>query len=129
MAHDLAISAGSGRTVRARDIGPSGEKLLQYLGAVTAIPTVVGFANAAISTAVAMPQLGTQGVNATHALLTVDAGGGDIRFREDSTNPTAAVGLLVTAGSAVELTNLSAVRLVATTGSVNVNITYRRYDQ
>lgn len=94
--------------------------------ALTSIPTVVSFVNQAVTTAAALTSIGS---GATHALVTVDTGGGDLRFREDGNNPTTSTGLLVVAGSAVEFTNLSNIRVIATTGTVNINISYRRYDQ
>ena len=96
------------------------------VGAMSAIPVVTGTqVGVGVTTAQALPSIPA---NSTHALMTVDTGGGNIRFREDASNPTTSNGLLVQAGSAVELTNLADVRIIATTGTVNVNISYRRYD-
>jgi hypothetical protein len=64
---------------------------------------------------------------ATHALLTVDTGGGNIRYWEDGSSPSTTAGLLVTAGGAAELTNLANVKMRATTGTVAVNVSYRKY--
>jgi len=115
----------AGSSVDFRGNGTAGGFLL-VVGAVTAVPTVLGFSgDQSITTAQALPSIPA---NSSHALMTVDSGGGDIRFREDTSNPTTTSGLLVPAGNAVELTNLSAVRIIATTGTVKVNISYRRYD-
>lgn len=124
MADDLVVNGN--RTVRADDIGAVAERLLQFLGAVTAIPTVLaGQQTLGVTTTAASL---TIPANATHALLTVDKGGGDIRYWENAVAPTATTGLLVQAGDAVELTNLANVRLISTTGTVNINVSYRRYD-
>jgi hypothetical protein len=64
---------------------------------------------------------------ATHALMTVDTGGGNIRFWEDGSSPSATAGLLVEAGNAVEFTNLANLKMRATTGTVAVKVSYRKY--
>lgn len=121
---DYGFTPGSGATARARN--PSGTLYIPMVEVDTAIPTVLsGFQNISVTTAQAL----TVPSGASHALLTVDTGGGNIRFREDGTNPTASIGLLVQAGAAVELTNLANVRIVSTTGTTVVNVSYRRYDQ
>jgi hypothetical protein len=130
VASDWNFAEGADKTSRARDLGThatSGKPFRMPMVEIdTAIPDVIGFQNAAVTTAVALPSIPA---GATHALLVVDTGGGNLRFREDATNPTTSVGLLVQAGNAVELTNLADVRIISTTGTTNVNISYRRYDR
>lgn len=124
MADNLTVAGN--RTVRADDIGVT-EALLQFLGAVTAIPTVLT-GQQTLSVATGADTSLTVPTNATHALLTVDKGGGDIRYWENGTSPSTTVGLLIQAGDAAELTNLSGIRMRSTTGTVAVNVSYRRYD-
>lgn len=124
MSANFTFTEGTGRQARARDLG--GTLVSPMVEVVTAIPDVVGFQNPSVTTAVALPSIPS---GATHAVMTVDTGGGNIRFREDATNPTASVGMLVQAGAAVEFTNLADVRIISTTGTTVVNITYRRYDR
>lgn len=126
MADNYTFKDAAGNTKTARALESAAGSLLPSVLASTAVPDAVGFQNAAVTTVVALPSIPS---NATHALMTVDVGGGDIRFREDASNPTTAVGLLVQAGNAVEFTNLADVRVVSTSGTTNVNISYRRYDQ
>lgn len=91
---------------------------------VTMIPIVLsGNQTASITTASGI----TVPSGATHGLMTVDEGGGDIRYWEDGTNPTTSQGLLVPAGQAAELTNLANVKLISTSGTAVVNISYRKY--
>ena len=94
----------------------------------TATPVVDGFQATTISTATSLPRIPG---SATHALLAVSPHAAHgIRFREDATNPTATAGLWV-AGGAVELTNLSAVRVIGTDGTTGqttaASISYRHY--
>lgn len=125
MADNLTV-AGT-RVVRAKDIGAASERLLQFLGAVTAPPTVLA-GNQTLSVGTAADVLLTVPVGATHALLTVDTGGGDIRYWEDGSSPSATAGLLIPAGAAAELTNLATIKMRSTTGTVVTNVSYRRYD-
>jgi hypothetical protein len=119
---NYGFTPGVGGTARSRTVGGVEIPMVEV---DTAIPTVLGgFQNLSVTTAVAL----TVPSGATHALMTVDTGSGNIRFREDGTNPTASVGLLVQAGNAVELTNLANVRIISTTGTTVVNISYRKYD-
>lgn len=126
MADDLTVTAGTGRTVRAKEING---KLIQYLGAITAIPTPVTGNQTITTVGTASDTTLTVPSGATHALVCVNPGGGDIRFWEDGTSPSSTAGLLIQAGETAELTNLSGVKMRSTTGTVTINVAYRRYDQ
>lgn len=66
---------------------------------------------------------------ATHALVSVDPGGGDIRWRPDATAPTSANGHRVQAGDAFEIDNLGASFAMIGAGSnATVQVTYYGYD-
>ena len=125
MADNLTV--GGNRVVRADDIGSGVERLLQFLGAVTATPTVLT-GQQTLSVATGADTSLTVPTNATHALVTVDKGGGDIRYWENGVSPSTTAGLLIQAGDAAELTNLAGIRMRSTTGTVAVNVSYRRYD-
>jgi hypothetical protein len=92
----------------------------------TMLPTVLT-GNQTISVATGSDSTLTVPSGATHALLTVDTGGGNIRYWEDGSSPSTTAGLLVPAGAAAELTNLGDVKMRATTGTVAVNVSYRKY--
>jgi hypothetical protein len=125
MADDLGVTAGSGRTVRAKEING---KLIQYLGALTAIPTPVT-GNQALSVGTGSDTTLTVPSGATHALVCVNPGGGDIRFWEDGSSPSTTAGLLIQAGETAELTNLSNIKMRASSSTVTIHVAYRRYDQ
>ena len=110
-----------GETFRAPETG--GIKIPANL-VITMTPTILsGNQTSSITTAssISVP------TGATHALMTVDEGGGNIRYWEDGTAPTTSAGLLVPAGGAAELTNLANVKLISTSGTTVVNISYRKY--
>lgn len=124
MADDMSVSLGSGATVRAKEI--NGKKI-QYVGAITAIPTPLT-GNQTLSVVTSADSTLTVPTNATHALICVDPSGGNIRFWEDGTSPSTTAGLLIQAGETAEVVNLANVKLRSTTGTVTVNVAYRRYD-
>ena len=110
-----------GETFRAPELA---SKKIPANMVITMIPTIVS-GNLTYSVTTSSPITVPSG--ATHALLTVDIGGGDIRYWEDGSTPTTSAGLLVPAGGAAELTNLSNVRLISTAGTTAVNISFRKY--
>lgn len=121
-----------GTSASARSKNPSGILHIPYVYAATGEPTVVGFENGIYSTSSAgyLPNMTTHWQNgATHALMTVDIGGGNIRFREDNVSPTSSIGLLIQAGFASEFIKLQNVKVIANTATTTINITYRKYDQ
>jgi hypothetical protein len=127
-------------TITLNDSGGVARTFVVYLNAdgyysmvgqvATTPPTILASAHTlAVSTAVLLSTI-TSGIptGATHALLSVPPGGGDIYFTEDGTTPTAAgMGICIPAGGTFELTNLSAIKLVASTGTVTVYPSFRRY--
>ena len=125
MADNLNVTPGSGALVRAKEIN---SKLIQYIGVITAIPTPIT-GNQTLSVGTGSDTTLTVPSNATHALVGVEAGGGNIRFWEDGSSPSTTAGLLIQAGETAELTNLSSIRMRSTTGTVTIQVAYRRYDQ
>lgn len=98
--------------------------------AATTPPTILLSSHTlSVSSAVLLSTI-TSGIpaGATHALLSVPPGGGNIYFTEDGTTPVAgSLGVCIPAGATFELTNLSAVRLVADSGTIVVYPSFRRY--
>lgn len=128
MPDNYGFSPGSGATARSKN--PSGSLHLPYVYVATGEHTVVGFESAGITSAQLLPNMSVHSAGgATHALVAVDTGGGNIRFREDGTNPTASVGMLVQAGFAVEFMKLTNIKIISTSATTSINISYRRYDQ
>lgn len=72
-------------------------------------------------------QLSSIPSNSSHALITVE--GGDVRFWEDGSTPTATQGILMISGNAYEFTNLSALRFIKATDQADatLQVAYRRY--
>jgi len=98
----------------------------QVVAVLTTPPTVLA-GNQTLSVVTGSDSTLTVPTGATHALMTVDTGGGDIRYWEDGSSPSTTAGLLVPAGGAAELTNLANVKMRATTGTAAVNVSYRKY--
>lgn len=135
MAANYGFATGADERARARDLGTDAGKPLKMPMAevAQAIPTVSGYGFAAVTTAVALPNIPA---GATHALVSVESGGGDLRYRQDGTNPAATAstnancGPRVAAGFAVALAgNLSNVRVIAVTGTATICVEYTRFDQ
>lgn len=58
----------------------------------------------------------------------IQAEGGEIRFRDDGTSPTAAVGMIVASGDSIQYPgDLSAFEFIETGAITAVNITYYKY--
>ena len=64
---------------------------------------------------------------ATHALVSVDVGANTIRWTRDGTSPTTAVGHALQAGDMIEVENLSNFKMISTTGTSTVQVSYHRY--
>ena len=125
MADDVAVTAGAGPVkMRAKELASN--IFAQVVAVLTTPPTVLA-GNQTLSVVTGSDSTLTVPTGATHALMTVDTGGGDIRYWEDGSSPSTTAGLLVPAGGAAELTNLANVKMRATTGTAAVNVSYRKY--
>lgn len=122
MADNVNVTPGSGVVVRTEDIGGVQVQVV-YIAPLT--PTMVG-GNQTLTVSTGVVSLTVPGT-ATHALITCE--GGDVRFWEDGTNPTATQGLLLLTGNAVELSNLANLRFIKKTGQADatLNVSYRKY--
>jgi hypothetical protein len=122
----------SGGTVDFKGDGSASAFILQ-VAVVTAIPTPLGHdSGAATTTAQTLSAAGvTVPANATHMRVDVEAGGGDLIYTIDgSTTPTTTLGEVIPAGQAGEiaLADLSDVKVLASTGTVDFSCSFRRYD-
>lgn len=110
---------------------PGGTHLIQHVA--TAMRNVLGYGYAAVTTAVGLPNIPA---GATHAFVTIESGGGSLRWRSDGASPTATpstnanAGLAAPAGSAVEiaLADLTQVKVVSTTGTATIVVEYAKLD-
>jgi hypothetical protein len=126
----LRDATGGARTMAAEQL-PGATHLIQHVA--TALRTIIGYGFAAVTTVVGLPNIPA---GATHAYLTVETGGGDLRWRSDGGTPIATPtlatnsGLRAPAGSAVEiaLVDLTQVKLVAVSGTATVCVEYAKLD-
>jgi len=128
------VSLFSGRDRTAGNVDFKGDggssAFILSVGAITARPTVVGSHQSQdVSTAAGLQTIAS---GATHALISVDVGETvGIRFTEDgSTTASATEGHEISPGQAVEIAvdPLSDVSVCAISGTVTIQISYRRYD-
>lgn len=124
MTDNLGVTPGSGATMRTKEL--SAGVHAQVIAALTMVPTVLA-GNQTLSVVTGSDTTLTVPTGATHALVTVDTGGGDLRYWEDGSSPSSSAGLLVPAGGAAELTNLANVKMRSTVGTVSINVSYRKY--
>lgn len=119
---------GAKRTARAQSFG---NQVFNGGVVVGARYTVLGFGSATQTGATAK-SIGATGITvpagATHALVSID--GAAARMRDDNTDPTTTAGLYVPDGSVMELcmADFTDVAFIAVTGTISINISWRKYD-
>jgi hypothetical protein len=114
-----------GTTVlRTRDVGSSSHAAKSDVAPW--IPTKLTPAQYALSITTTASAL-TVPSSATHALISVDTGAGNIRWKNDGGTATTTSGHLLQAGDAAELDNISSLSLAATTGTVVIQVSYQKY--
>jgi len=91
------------------------------------VPTPIAGGQYALSVSTSSASALTVPGGATHAFISVDTTGGNIRWTRDGTTPTSAVGHLVQAGDALEIDNLSAFRMIAISTTGTVQVSYHKY--
>lgn len=124
MADDLAVTPGSGAIMRTKQLASGSHA--QVVMVVTCPPTAVA-GNQTLSVTTAADTTLTVPAGATHALLTVDTGAGDIRYWEDGSSPSSTAGLLVPAGGVAELAIPATTKLRSTSGTTVIQVSYRKY--
>lgn len=124
MTDNLGVTPGTGATMRTKEL--SAGIHAQVVGVLTMIPTIVS-GNETLTIGTSSDTTMSVPAGATHALATIDTGGGDMRYWEDGSSPSATAGLLVPAGGAAELTNLASVKMRGSAAGVKVNVSYRKY--
>lgn len=83
----------------------------------------LGYAQASLTTVQALSALLAVPSGATYAVISPETNG--FRWRDDGTNPTAAIGMPVAAGATLTYDgDLSAIKLVSQTGTCTVNVSY-----
>lgn len=104
-----AIVSGLAAKLQTRSVGvapPLGYAQATVTGSAVALPNISGSIPAAASTALVTPRA-------------------PVRWRDDTTDPTAAIGMYLAADQPLSYQgSLSAFRMIAVTGSVEVNVSY-----
>lgn len=128
----VGLRAADGSTVsHARETLAGASHLIQHVA--TAMPTVVSCQQiTATGTSATLAALCSSAVlpsGATHALVRADsANTAVIRFWDDGTTPTAAIGIEMAAGDVFEWAALGNIKLITVTGSQKLNISFRKFD-
>lgn len=123
----VLTAAGATKTLRDRDIEASGIHA-QKIDVAPWRPAVVGGAQYSVDVTSSAVVTLTVPSGATHVLLSID--GGDVRFTEDTSNPSAGStgnGLILKDGFIGELNLPNALRLIAVSTTAQLNATYRKY--
>lgn len=113
-------------TIATRDTGSSH---WQQVDVGPAPATTVSGAQWALSVSTGSDTSLTVPATATHCWLSVDTGGSTtgVRWCRDASSLSASTGHLLAPGDAVELDNLSGVRLRAVTATATVQVSYHKY--
>lgn len=83
----------------------------------------LGYTQASLTTVQALSALAAIPAGATYVMLIPETNG--CRFRDDATNPTAAIGMpIAAAGSFIYDGDLTKLKLVSQTGTCTLNIAY-----
>lgn len=131
MADDITFaSSGTGAVpnatvVRTRQ-NPSGDHI-QWADVAPAVPAAVSGGQYALSVGSSSPTSLTVPSGATHAVVSVDPSANTVRWTRDGTSPTASVGHALVAGDYLEIDNLSNFRVISTTGTSTLQVSYHRY--
>jgi hypothetical protein len=112
------------QALRTRDVGSAVQAAKSDVAPW--VPTKIAGGQYALSITTTASAL-TVPSGATHALISVDTGAGNIRWKNDSGTASTSSGHLLQAGDAMEIDNLSAVSLASTTGTVVIQVSYAKY--
>jgi hypothetical protein len=124
------VNTGTGavpNTTQIRTRQVAGGQHIQVADVAPAQISAVSGGQYALSVGSVSPTLLTVPGTATHAFLSVDPSSNTIRWTRDGVSPTATVGHALVGGDSVEIDNLSNFRMIATTGSATVQVSYHRY--
>jgi hypothetical protein len=100
---------------------------VQWADVAPAVPSAVSGGQYALSVGSSTPVLLAVPSGATHALVSVNPGAQTIRWTRDGTAPTTAVGHALVAGDYLEIDNLSSFRMISTSSTSTVQVSYHRY--
>jgi len=134
MADDIVFSSTGtggvpdGTRINLRDPGGS-LGLVQKVDAAPFAATIKTPGQYALSVTTGAAVELTWASGATHALISVDTGGGDISWRPDNTNPTSSAGHRVLAGDSFVIENYGAnFAMIGVGSNATVQVTYLAYE-
>ena len=119
-------ASGTAQQLRSRDVGSNLQA--QKVDASPWLPTVVPGAQYSLDVTTGAVVTLTVPPGATHAFLTVEDA--DVRFTEDSSNPTTGAngnGLILPAGFIGELALPNPLKFIGVSGTAEINVSYRKY--
>lgn len=113
--------------IRTRQLASGAQMSMSDVSPMAA--TTVSGGQYALSVGTSSPTSLTVPSTATHCWISVDTGGTatGIRWTRDGQSPSSTVGHFLPAGDAIELDNLSAIRLVGITAAATVQVSYHKY--
>jgi hypothetical protein len=112
------------QTLRTRDVGSSNQAAKSDVAPW--VPTKVTPAQYSLSITTVASAL-TVPSGATHALISVDTGGNNIRWKNDGGTASTTAGHLLQAGDAMEIDNISSLSLASTASTVVIQVSYHKY--
>lgn len=115
----------NGTVVRTRQT-PAGDHV-QWADVAPAVLSAVSGAQYALAVGASSPTTLTVPATATHAWISVDPSASTVRWTRDGTNPTASAGHALAAGDSMEMDNLSNFKVISTTGTSTIQVSYHRY--
>jgi hypothetical protein len=105
---------------------PAGDHV-QWADVAPAVLTAVAGGQYALSVGPSSPTTLTVPALATHAIISVDPSAVTVRWTRDGTAPSATVGHALAQGDYIEIDNLSNFRVISTSGTSTVQVSYHRY--
>lgn len=100
---------------------------IQNVDVAPMVPAPISGGQYALSVGSSTPTTLTVPSGATHAVISVDPSANTIRWTRDGTAPTATVGHALQAGDAIEADNISSLKMISTTSTSTVQVSYHKY--
>jgi hypothetical protein len=124
------VNTGTGavpNTTQIRTRQVAGGQHIQVADVAPAQLAAVSGGQYALSVGSVSATLLTVPATATHAVVSVDPSSVTVRWTRDGIAPTTSVGHALVAGDYLEIDNLSNWRMIATSGTAVVQVSYHRY--
>jgi hypothetical protein len=112
------------QTLRTRDVGSSNQAAKSDVAPwvpTKVTPAQYGLSVTTVASALTVPS------GATHALISVEPAGNNLRWKNDGGTASTTSGHLLQAGDAMEIDNISAMSLAASASTVTIQVSYHKY--